>query len=97
MEKKEEGVRLSRKWKLFQLYSLQIALGCLSGFIVLNLSQVEKVFIRIDLVVLYAYFVAIIIFVGTLAFICSGGIGLFRLINAKKLLHMIEKEENERI
>ena len=97
MEEKEEKVQLSRKWKLFQLYSLQIALGCLSGFIVLNLSQVEGIFIKIDLVVLYAYFIATIIFIGTLAFICSGGIGLFRLINAKKLLQIIEKEEDDRI
>lgn len=97
MEEKKEKVQLSRRWKLFQLYSLQIALGCLSGFIILNLSQVEKIFTRIDLIALYAYFMAIIIFVGTLAFICSGGIGLFRLINAKKLLQIIEKEEDDRI
>lgn len=94
MNQSEERVQLSRKWKLFQLYSLQIALGCLSGLILLNFSYVENVFTKIHLQALYAYFLASVIVIGVLAFMCSGGIGLFRLINAKRILRLIEKEDN---
>lgn len=93
MSNTEERVQLSRKWKLFQLYSLQIALGCLSGLVLLNFSYVEGIFKRIQMEALYAYFMAAVIVIGVLAFMCSGGIGLFRLINAKKLLKIIEKED----
>ena len=94
MSQSEERVQLSRRWKLFQLYSLQIALGCLSGLILLNFSYVEGVFKKIHLEALYAYFLASVIIIGVFAFMCSGGIGLFRLINAKRLLRIIEKEDN---
>lgn len=95
MDQTQEKVQLSRKWKLFQLYALQIALGSLSGLILLNFSYVENVFVRIKMHALYTYFLAFVIIVGVLSFMCSGGIGLFRLINAKRLLKLMEKEDNQ--
>lgn len=93
MEEINDRIQLSRNWRVFQLYSLQIALGCLSAFTILNLNAVEKVFVKADIITFYAYFLVGVIVLGIIAFICSGGIGLFRLLNAKRLIKLLEKED----
>ena len=93
MEKESDRVQLSKQWRLFQLYSLQISLGCLSAFVILSLESVKQVFIAADIIAFYALFFAGIVVIGVIAFIFSGGIGLFRLLNAKRLIRLLEKEE----
>lgn len=86
---------LSAKWKTFQLYSVQFACGSLSSYWILSLEAVEKVFVRAGLEAFYAMFFVVIIVIGIVSVFCSGGIGLLRLINAKRVLQMIEKEDKE--
>ena len=93
MEKESDRVQLSKQWRLFQLYSLQISLGCLSAFVILSLESVKQGFIAADRIAFYALFFAGIVVIGVIAFIFSGGIGLFRLLNAKRLIRLLEKEE----
>ena len=88
----KERVQLSYKWKLFQIYAVQIACGSLSAFWLLSLEVVEKAFIRAELQGFYAMFFVVIIVIGIIAIFFSGGIGLLRLINAKRVMQMIEKE-----
>lgn len=95
MEEKEDRIELSRQWRIFQLYSLQISLGCLSAFIILSLESVKEVFVLADITSFYALFFAGIVIIGIIAFICSGGIGLFRLLNAKRLIKLLEKEDTD--
>lgn len=89
IQKESEG--LSVKWKTFQLYSVQFACGSLSAYWIWSLEPVEKVFIRLQWETFYNIFFAAIIITGVLSIFCSGGIGLLRLINAKRVLQMIEK------
>lgn len=97
MGKESDRVQLSRQWRLFQLYSLQISLGCLSAFVILSLDSVKQVFIDADITAFYALFFAGIVIVGVIAFIFSGGIGLFRLLNAKRLITLLEKEDKDEL
>lgn len=94
MEERNDQVRLSRGFRLFQLYSMHTAGGCGTGFFVLSLEKVKSAFVLADLVTLYALFLVGVITIGVLACIASGGIGLLRLINAKRLLKLYEKEES---
>lgn len=92
IQKEQQGI--SEKWKRFQLYSVQIAAGSLSAYLVLSLEAVEKLFARLGQagVTFHVMFLVFWVVVGVLAIFCSGGIGLIRLINAKRVLQMIEKE-----
>lgn len=89
----KEQLGLSVKWKKFQLYSVQIACGSLSSYWIWSLDMVEKAFIKAHLPTFHALFMVGIIVVGVLSIFCSGGIGLLRLINAKRVLQMIDKED----
>lgn len=91
----KEQAGLSSKWKTFQLYSIQFACGSLSSYWILSLEAVEKVFIKAGLEGFYAMFFVVIIVIGIVSVFCSGGIGLLRLINAKRVLQMIEKENQD--
>jgi len=90
-----EQLGLSGKWKKFQLYSVQFACGSLSVYWIWSLQAVEKVFIKAKLEDFYNLAFAGIIIVGCLSIFCSGGIGLLRLINAKRVLQIIEKEKDD--
>jgi len=89
-----EQLGLSDKWKRFQLYSVQFACGSLSAYWILSLEVIEKAFVRAHLETFYALFFVAIIIVGILSIFCSGGIGLLRLINAKRVLQIIERERD---
>ena len=97
MEEKEDRIQLSRQWRSFQLYALQIALGCLSAFLILSLESVKNVFIQANITSFYALFFAGIVIIGVIAFVFSGGVGLFRLLNIKRLVKLLEKEESDGI
>jgi len=90
----KEQLGLSTKWKKFQLYSVQFACGSLSAYWILSLSVVEKAFTRAHLETFYALSLVAIIMIGIISIFCSGGIGLLRLINAKRVLQVIEKEKD---
>ena len=95
MEEKEDQVKLSKRFRVFQLYSVQIAFGCITAFYVLSLETVKNVFILADAISLYAIFFAWIIIIGVVACVFSGGIGLLRLINYRKFIRLIEKEDSD--
>lgn len=86
---------LSEKYKRFQLYSVQIAMGALSSFLILSTDKVEKVFTKAHLEGFYAMFFVVIIVIGIVAVFFSGGVGLLRLINAKRVLQMIEQDQKK--
>lgn len=90
-----EQLDLSVKWKKFQLYSVQFACGALSSYWILSLEVVEKAFTKASLSTFHALFLVGVIIVGVLSIFCSGGIGLLRLINAKRVLQMIDKEKED--
>lgn len=92
-EEENAQAGLSLKWKTFQLYSIQFACGSLSSYWILSLEAVEKVFIKAHLEGFYAMFFVVIIVIGIISTFCSGGIGLLRLINAKRVMQLIEKED----
>lgn len=96
-EIQKEQLGISEKWKRFQLYSVQIACGSLSAYLVLSLEAVERIFARLGAagVTFHVLFLVFWIVIGVLAIFCSGGIGLIRLINAKRVLQMIEKESKD--
>lgn len=91
----KEQLGLSVKWKKFQLYSVQIACGSLSSYWIWSLEVVEKAFTKVHGETFHALFLVGIIIVGVLSIFCSGGIGLLRLINAKRVLQMIDKEKED--
>lgn len=93
IQKEQQGI--SEKWKRFQLYSVQFAAGSLSAYLVLSLEAVEKIFTKAGLATFHVIFLVFWIVVGVFAIFCSGGIGLIRLINAKRVLQMIEKEKSD--
>jgi len=90
-----ERVQLSRWWKLFQLYSFQIAAGCLSAGYLMSLEWIKDIFVKADLVDFFAMMYAVIAVFGIIATLFSGGIGLFRLINGKRVLRLFEKGEED--
>lgn len=92
-----DEVRLSRKFRLFQLYSVQVVLGSWSAFGMLSTDTVKEVFILRDAVQLYATLLIGVVIVGTVACVCSGGVGLLRLVNGKRLLKVLEKDDIEKL
>lgn len=97
MEEKEDQIKLSRRFRVFQLYSVQIAFGCITAFYVLSLESVKNVFILADAISLYAIFFAWIIIIGVIACVFSGGIGLLRLINYKKFLRLMKEDNDDNV
>lgn len=95
MEKADNQVKLSRGFRLFQLYALQIAMGCITAFWILSLEDVKEIFVKADWVGYYSVFFAVVVVIGVVACIFSGGIGLFHLLDAKRLLKVLEKEEQK--
>lgn len=91
----KEQAGLSSAWKKFQLYSVQFACGSLSVYWIWSMEIIEKAFMKAKLEEFYHLSFVVIIMVGCISIFCSGGIGLLRLINAKRVLQMIEKEKDD--
>lgn len=94
MEEINDRVQLSKKWRVFQEYSLNGAYGCVYALIILYNSIAEKIFMKAGLMTFYYYFVVGVIVLGVILIIFSGGTGAFRLLNIKRLIKLLEKEEN---
>jgi len=90
-ERQKKQIGLSSRWKNIQVYSFQFAMGSLSAYIIWVIPAIEKVFTKIHWDTFYQLSLVGIIIVGTISVFFSGGIGLFRLINAKRILQIIEQ------
>lgn len=91
----KEQIGLSRTWKTVQIYSLHFAAGSISVILIWSRKMVEDVFIKAHLETFYNLFFAFFIVLGTVFVFFSGGIGLVRLINAKRILQLMEKEDKK--